>query len=119
MTRPEEPDLPGRVLPQDAPAFDAPWQAQAFALTVALAEAGHFTWGQWTDALSSRLHGPGAAPDGSDYFDHWLDTLQSLLSDRGLAAQPQVEALTRAWQRAALATPHGQPITLDADPNAL
>ena len=39
--------LPG--MPRDAqgPVFAAPWQAQAFALTLSLHERGAFTWKEW------------------------------------------------------------------------
>jgi nitrile hydratase accessory protein len=35
--------------------FDDPWQAQIFALTVALSDAGHFSWHDWTVAFGATL----------------------------------------------------------------
>lgn len=35
--------------------FLSPGEAQAFALAVRLSEAGHFSWKEWTEALSSEL----------------------------------------------------------------
>ena len=61
----------------DAP-FEAPWQARAFALTLAAHEAGLFTWPQWSAALGRALD--GAAPDGSDYYDRWLEALETVLA---------------------------------------
>jgi len=94
--------------------FDAPWQAQAFAMAVAASEAGLFTWSEWAERLGARLNGPGAVQDGSDYYDHWLATLEELLADKAGIAPDEVARLTEAWQEAARRTPHGHPIALSA-----
>ena len=39
----------------EAPPFAEPWEAQAFALTLQLYEAGHFTWREWADTLAAVL----------------------------------------------------------------
>lgn len=96
--------------------FDEPWQAQRHALTLALHERGAFTWAEWTEALGARLGATDAAPDGSDHHERALAALADLLSAKGLAEPATVERVARAWQRAAEATPHGEPITLDRDP---
>lgn len=90
--------------------FDEPWQAQLFALTVALNEAGWLTWPDWTAAFGRARAGEG------DYFQDWMDTLQDLLAKSDVADPAMIDALTAAWQRAARATPHGQPIKLANDP---
>ncbi len=100
----------------DEPAFAEPWQAQAFALTVALHEKGLFSWGEWAEALSAEVKAPEAAEDGSDYYRHWLRALEKLLAAKGVAGKQDVDELTVAWQRAAHATPHGRPILLENDP---
>lgn len=99
----------------ETPPFDAPWQAQAFAMTVALVEAGHLSWSEWSEALGARLNAPDAARDGSDYYDLWLATLAELVTTKRLTTSDRIEATTQAWQRAARATPHGQPIELAAE----
>jgi nitrile hydratase accessory protein len=96
--------------------FDKPWQAQAFALTVALHQRGLFSWTEWAEALSAEVGQPDAAPDGHDYYDHWLRALEKLIAARGLAPTSEVDALSAAWRRAAHATPHGEPILLENDP---
>lgn len=103
------PDTPSR--------FDDPWQAQIFALTLALSEAGHFTWPDWTQALGAALKERGAnrpLDGGQDYFAAWLAALETLLARRGLALPAEVEATRAAWERAYLSTPHGQPVNLAA-----
>ena len=47
--------LPG--IPQDAdgPVFREPWEAQAFAMALALHARGLFTWNEWAAALASEV----------------------------------------------------------------
>lgn len=103
----------------DEPVFSEPWQAEAFALVVALHERGLFSWSEWAAALSEEVNKPEAASDGSDYYDCWLRALEALLAAKGAAAPADVDALAEAWQRAAHATPHGKPILLENDPRNL
>ena len=100
----------------DEPVFSEPWQAEAFALTVALHERGLFSWSEWAQTLSSEVKKPGAAADGGDYYQHWLAALEKLLAAKGIAMKPDVDAVAAAWKRAAHATPHGKPILLENDP---
>ena len=122
MSRPDaEPRPVGNTLPSiamanDAPVFAEPWQAEAFAMTVALNERGLFSWAEWAAALSAEVKKPNAAADGSDYYDCWLRALEKLLAAKGLAPSGDVDRLAAAWQRAAHATPHGKPILLENDP---
>lgn len=98
--------------------FDEPWEAQAFAIVLALQDSGLFTAGEWAEALSRELKQPGAAADGSDYYRHWTRALETLLAGKGVADGTRIDALSAAWQRAAHATPHGKPILLENDPLA-
>jgi nitrile hydratase accessory protein len=84
---------------------------------VALHDRGLFSWAEWAQALSSQVHHADARTDGSDYYEHWVAALESLLMAKGVADAPAIEALASAWQRAAHATPHGQPIRLENDPH--
>jgi nitrile hydratase accessory protein len=108
-------------LPRDAdgPVFAEPWQAQAFAMAVALHQRGVFTWPEWAAALAAeiaRARAAGDPDDGSRYYEHWMAALERLVLAKGVA---DAEALGRrkdAWDRAARATPHGAPILLENDP---
>lgn len=100
----------------DDPVFAEPWQAEAFAMVLALHEKGLFSWSEWADTLSSELKKPGVAADGSDYYDCWLRALETLLAAKDVASPRDVGSLAAAWQRAAHATPHGKPILLENDP---
>ena len=103
------------VLPPDrpGPVFREPWHAQAFAMTVALHERGRFTWGEWAEALAGALAGPAGGEDPEDgYYKAWLCALETLLAAKGLVGEAERLARRDAWDAAARATPHGQPITL-------
>ncbi|MEO0666068.1 MAG: nitrile hydratase accessory protein [Pseudomonadota bacterium] len=93
--------------------FDAPWQAQAFALTVACSEAGAFSWPDWAATFGAVLAEAGEAAGGNDgYWQAWIEALERLLVASGRAKTGEITALAHAWQEAARRTPHGTPITL-------
>lgn len=97
------------------PAFSEPWQAQVFAVTVHLNEAGHFTWPDWAARFSETLKRHGLQKEldgGEDYFNAWLETLEAFLEDLGLSEAAEVARVKQDWERAYLSTPHGQPVTL-------
>lgn len=115
-------DLPGLPRDEQGPVFSAPWQAQAFALALALHERGAFSWTDWATALSDAIRRAQAAGDpdhGDTYYRHWLDALETLVIDRGLADAERLHALEHAWEAAAERTPHGQPIELSDAEKAL
>ncbi|MEP7454737.1 nitrile hydratase accessory protein [Phyllobacterium sp. SB3] len=101
----------------EPPVFAEPWQAEAFAIVVALHAQGLFTWEEWARALSSQLKQPEAMEDASDYYRCWLAALESLITEKNITPKADIDLLAEAWQRAALATPHGQPIRLENDPH--
>lgn len=96
----------------DGPVFREPWQAQALALTVRLAEAGVFTWREWADALAGEIAAAGPADSGERYYEHWLAALEKLADARGLTDAAERRARRDAWDRAARATPHGEAVVL-------
>ncbi|MGP9821359.1 nitrile hydratase accessory protein [Salinarimonas sp. NSM] len=103
--------------PPEAPTFESPWQASAFALAVALNARGVFAWSEWAQALSSALaRTPGAEHGGEGYWTAWVAALERLCAEKGLAGTDVVADRAAAWERAAEATPHGVAITLANDP---
>ena len=113
----------GTPIPRDVdgPVFAEPWQAQAFALVVALQNRGVFTAQEWAEALGAEIRealASGGCRDGSDYYERWCEALEHLLIEKGLASHTSVDARSAAWERAAEATPHGKPILLENDPLA-
>ena len=108
--------LPFQPRDEDGPVFREPWEAEAFALTLSLHEAGCFTWPEWTDALSGEIAAAkdrGEADLGDTYYKYWLRALEGLIVAKGLETTPRIDARVEDWRRAYLATPHGEPIALE------
>jgi nitrile hydratase accessory protein len=102
----------------DGPVFGAPWQAEAFALALALHERGLFTWTEWASTLGDEIKTAQAAGDpdtGETYYHHWLATLERIVAAKGLADAAVLARTKQAWSRAAARTPHGAPIALQPD----
>ena len=104
-------------IPRDAegPVFREPWEAQAFAMALALHERGLFTWPEWAATLAEEIKRAQAAGDpdtGETYYYHWLATLERLTAEKGVASLDTLARYRDAWDRAADRTPHGQPIEL-------
>ena len=104
-------------LPRDdgGPVFAEPWHAQAFALAIKLSELGHFTWKEWAAALAEELKSGsdrGEPDDGSHYYEHWLATLERLVTAKGLSDPAAMLARKEAWVDAYRHTPHGKPVEL-------
>jgi nitrile hydratase accessory protein len=112
-------DLAGTLpdLPRDraGPVFHEPWEAQAFAMALALHERGLFTWEEWAATLAREIKAAQAAGDpdtGSTYYQHWLNALERLVAEKKVVGADALARYRDAWARAATRTPHGTPITL-------
>jgi nitrile hydratase accessory protein len=109
--------MPG--LPRDAagdPVFREPWEAQAFAMTLALYDKGLFTWNEWATALAREIERAQTAGDpdrGDTYYRHWLAALEGIVAAKGIAAAATLARYRAAWQHAVARTPHGAPIVLE------
>ncbi|MEY4680621.1 MAG: hypothetical protein RLZZ276_2270 [Pseudomonadota bacterium] len=106
-------------IPRDAegPVFREPWEAEAFALAVALHRAGTFTWAEWAAALADEIAGAKAAGDpdlGDTYYRHWLAALEKLVA-RARLATPQDIAARAAEIERARARDHGHDHDHDHD----
>lgn len=97
------------------PAFTEPWHAQVFSLTVHLNETGQLDWPDWAAAFSDTLkrHGLSKQLDGGDdYFAAWLETLEAVVVEKGVAMPEELTVCKAAWEKAYLSTPHGAPVSL-------
>ena len=104
-------------LPRDAagPVFHEPWEAQAFAMALALHERGLFTWNEWAATLADEIKAAQAAGDpdsGNTYYRHWLNALERLVAEKNVAGDVALTRYREAWRHAAQRTPHGVPIAL-------
>jgi nitrile hydratase accessory protein len=98
------------------PVFGEPWEAQVFAITLALHRRGLFTWTEWSTTLAAEIKRAQAAGDpdsGATYYRHWLAALERLVADKRLSDQAELARYRDAWRRAADRTPHGTPIELE------
>ena len=112
------PALPGQPCDDQGPVFAEPWQAQAFALTLNLHEAGHFTWSEWAETLGAEIEAARARGDpdlGDTYYQHWLAALERLAAQKGLVSRGDMGVRKAAWKQAYLHTPHGEPVVLGVD----
>ena len=105
-------------IPRDAdgPVFREPWQAQAFAMALALHARGLFTWPEWAALLTEEIRRAQAEGDpdtGESYYLHWLSTLERIVAAKGVATAATLARYRDAWDHAADRTPHGMPITLE------
>jgi len=107
-------------IPRDAqgPVFREPWEAQAFAMALALHDRGLFTWPEWAATLGDEIKRAQAAGDpdtGETYYRHWLNALERMVAAKGLADMQMLARYRHAWHHAAGRTAHGTPIELRPD----
>jgi nitrile hydratase accessory protein len=109
------PEIPGIPRDDDGPVFREPWEAQAFAMTLALYDRGLFTWPEWSATLAEEIKRAQAAGDpdtGETYYRHWLSALERLIAEKGVATTDTLHRYRDAWDHAADRTPHGRAIEL-------
>jgi nitrile hydratase accessory protein len=107
--------VPGIPRDADGPVFREPWEAQAFAMALALHARGLFSWNEWAQTLAGEIKRAQASGDpdsGDTYYRHWLATLEKLVADKGVASSDTLNRYRDAWDHAADRTPHGSPIEL-------
>jgi len=101
--------------PQEERVFAAPWEAQAFAMAVALHERGAFTWKEWSATLAeviAEVKARGERDTGERYYEHWLTALERIAARKALVTPAALERRRHEWEEAARRTPHGKPIEL-------
>lgn len=111
--------LPSLPCDDAGPVFKAPWEAQAFAMALALHERGAFSWKEWAQTLAdviSESKGRGDPDTGEDYYRHWMTALERIAMRKELVTGDALQTRREQWAQAARETPHGQPITLRAAP---
>ena len=93
----ETPSLSNDILPtdEDDVVFDAPWQARAFGLVVALCDQGERDWETFQRRLVERLD--GVDPDEMDtdiqdvHYREWLAALEALLFEEGVCTPAEID----------------------------
>jgi nitrile hydratase accessory protein len=108
--------LPDSIKAESEPVFTEPWQAQAFAMALALLQNKAFSWSEWAETLGAEIAGAaehGIAEDGSGYYELWLRALEQLVTEKELSNQQELSRLKQSWKTAYETTPHGQPVTIE------
>jgi nitrile hydratase accessory protein len=72
--------------------FGAPWEAQAFALAVALADRGAFAWREFSEALGAEIKASEARGRDDAYYALWLVALEKLIARKGIVSNVLLEA---------------------------
>ncbi len=108
-------EFSGMPRDEQGPVFGEPWEAQSFAMALALHRAGIFQWTEWAAMLAEEIRRAQAAGDpdtGATYYRHWQATLERMIVAKGLSNSQTIDRYGSAWAHAALRTPHGMPIEL-------
>src|SRR5438105_2539059 len=85
--------------------FEAPWESRAFGMAVALHEHGVYTWEEFSARLATEIAASGSgsphdavlpvAPGAeAEYYEQWLEVLQTLLTEKGLLFGEELETRT-------------------------
>lgn len=84
--------LPGNPgSPEGEAAFQQPWELRAFALAVAVHEAGKYRWPQFQAALIDSINAwETQHPDHASwsYYRCWVEALERVLGETGLLPEP-------------------------------
>jgi nitrile hydratase accessory protein len=110
--------VPGIPCDAEGPVFREPWEAQAFAMAIALHSRGVFGWPEWAATLGAEIKRAQAAGDpdtGETYYRHWLAALERIVAEKGVTDAQTLARYYDAWDHAADRTPHGTPIELRPD----
>ena len=101
---------------QPQPAFRSPWQAQAFAMVVALRRSGQLGGQEWASIFGREIasHPENDAGRDEQYYLDLIAALEALVTQRGMTDAQSLGRYQRGWERAIRRTPHGKPIKLES-----
>ncbi len=74
--------------------FNAPWEARAFGMAVALNESGAYEWRDFQQRLAAEIAAAEHTDAADSYYQHWLASLEALLIESGVITPEEIEALT-------------------------
>src|SRR5919108_3731208 len=77
--------------------FEAPWEARAFGLAVALNEAGVYPWRDFSQGLAAETAALEQQGAHGSYYERWLETLEKLAVARGLVTLDELDARTAEY----------------------
>ncbi|MCE2450334.1 MAG: nitrile hydratase accessory protein [Candidatus Latescibacteria bacterium] len=74
--------------------FQAPWEARAFGLAVALNQQDLYKWREFSAELAVTIAAAEQNNDPSSYYTRWVASLEELIIARGLISREQLDAKT-------------------------
>jgi len=77
--------------------FEAPWEARAFGLAVALNEAGVYPWRDFSQGLAAETATLEQQGVHASYYERWLETLEKLAIAQGLVTLDELDARTAEY----------------------
>ena len=102
----------------DVPGFGQPWHAEAFGTSLALSQAGLFSWAEWVEIFSSEIRtNPQRVDEDSEaaYYRQWLAALETVLAKHAMLTAEEIAETAEHWRRSYLNTPHGRPIAFSRE----
>ena len=74
--------------------FQAPWEARAFGLAVALNQQDLYEWREFSAELAAKIAAAEQNNDPSNYYARWVASLEELIIAKGLLSREQLDART-------------------------
>jgi nitrile hydratase accessory protein len=71
--------------------FEAPWEARAFGLAVALNENGLYDWRDFSQGLAAQIATAERHNTPSSYYERWLAALEDLVLAKSLVTPAELE----------------------------
>lgn len=74
--------------------FQAPWEARAFGLAVALNEREIYEWREFSAELAAKIAAAEPNNNPANYYAQWIASLAELIVTKGLISREQLDART-------------------------
>ncbi len=77
--------------------FQAPWEARAFGLAVALKQKELYEWREFSAELAATIAVADQNNDPANYYTRWIASLEELIIAKGLLSREQLDAKTAEY----------------------
>ncbi len=77
--------------------FQAPWEARAFGLAVALNAKELYEWREFSAELAATIATADQNNDPANYYTRWIASLEELIIAKGLLSREQLDAKTAEY----------------------
>ncbi len=77
--------------------FQAPWEARALGLAVALNQKDLYEWREFRAELAATIAAADQNNDSSSYYARWVASLEELIIAKGLLSREQLYAKTAEY----------------------